>query len=321
MTKTLLTLILILYSACEARADTRILRVGTSGDYAPFSTVEEGGWVGFDIALAQRFAAENGWTLEFVQFEWPQLMDDLLSGSFDVAMSGVTVRPDRSLEALFTLPMARSGAVVIAPSESPVMNLDAMNNKEVRIGVNQGGHLERVTRKRFPQATIVVSSVNQEQPKKLLSGDIDFLVTDTMEVPFWLEQLPGARKLPPFTRDLKAWMTRPENAVLANQLNTWLMAKEADGSLSALRREYLPEGNDYTTALPLDALLSAIDERLSLMVAVAESKRRLGRSVEDLAQERRVLEGAVRGLVDASEPMSPKGLEYCDAPLRFLRNQ
>jgi len=294
--------------------------VGTSGDYAPFSTVEEGEWVGFDIALAQRFAAENAWTLEFVRFEWPQLMDDLLAGSFDVAMSGVTVRPDRSLEALFTLPMARSGSVVIAPSESPVMNLDALNKKEVRIGVNQGGHLERVTRKRFPQATIVVSSDNQEQPKKLLSGDIDFLITDTMEAPFWLEQLPGARKLPPFTRDLKAWMTRPENAVLANQLNEWLMAKEADGSLSALRREYLPEGNDYTTALPLDALLSAIDERLSLMVAVAESKRRLGRPVEDLAQESRVLEAAVRGVVDASEQsgLEPPNREAVEALFQSL---
>lgn len=184
MTKTLLTLILILYSACEASADARILRVGTSGDYAPFSTVEEGEWVGFDIALAQRFAAENGWALEFVRFEWPKLMDDLLSGSFDVAMSGVTVRPDRSLAALFTLPMARSGAVVIAPLGSTATNLESLNRKEVRIGVNHGGHLERVTRKRFPQATIVVSSDNQEQPKKLLSGDIDFLVTDTMEAPF-----------------------------------------------------------------------------------------------------------------------------------------
>jgi cyclohexadienyl dehydratase len=84
---------------------------------------------------------------------------------------------------------------------------------------------------------------------------------------------------------------------LAQALDAWLLASEADGTLSQLRRKYLPAGNQEKTAVPLAALLAAIDERLSLMTGVAESKRVLQKPVEDLQQEARVLDAAVEGVI------------------------
>ena len=49
-----------------------VLRVGTSGDYAPFSSTGEGSSpAGFDIAVARAYAQERGLGLEFVRFRWP----------------------------------------------------------------------------------------------------------------------------------------------------------------------------------------------------------------------------------------------------------
>ena len=72
------------------------LRVGTSGDYAPFSLRgEDGSMTGFDIEVAKAYAADRGRPVEFVVFRWPELQARLLAGDFDVAMGGITVRGDR----------------------------------------------------------------------------------------------------------------------------------------------------------------------------------------------------------------------------------
>jgi cyclohexadienyl dehydratase len=300
-------LVSLILPGCGGKALDKklLLRVGTSGDYAPFSSKHfEGGLVGFDVALAYQFAADHDMEVEFVIFKWSNLLKDLEADAFDVAMGGVTVREDRSLVARFCIPNTKSGAVVILPAGAADDGIETLDRNGVRIGVNLGGHLERVTRSRFGQATIVTSADNQMVPDMLLAGEIDALVTDTMEAPFWLQRLPGAKVLPPFTQDRKAWLVHPEKSELADKLDRWLLKQESNGNLAKLRKAFLPEGNDERTARPLSALLAAMDERLSLMVAVAESKRVLEKPVEDLAQEARVIEAAVKGIIEESQHQS-----------------
>jgi cyclohexadienyl dehydratase len=76
---------------------------------------------------------------------------------------------------------------------------------------------------------------------------------------------------------------------LAEQLDDWLLAEEASGRLSALRQRYLGAAAGAPSAEPVNALLAATSERLSLMPFVAGAKMRAGVAVEDRAQEERVL--------------------------------
>jgi cyclohexadienyl dehydratase len=46
-----------------------------------------------------------------VPLRWATLDRDFAAGRFDVVMSGVTVRPERSAAGRFSLPVAQSGAV------------------------------------------------------------------------------------------------------------------------------------------------------------------------------------------------------------------
>ena len=107
--------VLALALGCAARpAAAPELRVGTSGDYAPFSVDEGGALSGFDVAVARAFADDAGLALRFERFAWPALARDVAAARFTVAMSGVTVRPERSVVGRFSVPVARSGAVVLA---------------------------------------------------------------------------------------------------------------------------------------------------------------------------------------------------------------
>jgi cyclohexadienyl dehydratase len=279
------------------------LRVGTSGDYPPFSRARDGraaDYEGFDIALARAYAADRELTLEFVRFRWPRLTADLQAGRFDVAMSGITVRPERSVVGRFTLPVVESGAVVLARDSDRFDNLTQLNLPRVRIGVNAGGHLEQAARDRFPHATLLVIPDNASILLALREAHVDAVVTDSLEAEVWQRSEPDFARLGPFTRDRKAFLVRPDAAHLAGDLDDWLLLKERDGTLARLRAEHLGAGTGLATAAPLPALVAALDERLALMPVVGVVKRRSGVPLEVPERETALEAAHIRGVAPPS---------------------
>ena len=296
----------LLLAASAALADEhrveereRVLRVGTSGDYAPFSLDEGEGPEGFDVAVARRFAADREWKLELVSFRWPELLEGLAAKRYDVAMSGVTVRPERSVAGSFSIPVATSGALALVQADSPYLDADALGLPGIRLAVNAGGHLENVARTRFPRATILAIPDNRAVLDALLGYKVDAVVTDDLEQDHWRKRAPGLRALGPLSRDRKAYLWGPEQGELARTLDAWLLERERDGTLAELRTEHLGPTRP-TVATPLGALLAAIDERLDLMPAVAAAKRRAGLALHAPEREQRVLEAALAGAKEAA---------------------
>lgn len=300
------------------------LRIGTSGDYPPFSAwpVESALPRGFSVDVARAFARDEGLELQWVRFRWPDLLEDLAAGRFDLALSGVTIRPERSTAGLSSIPLATSGALVLMPLERPPTRDEAhrlLADPGLRLAVNAGGHLERVTRSRFPHAIVEAIPDNAAVLRRLASGGADGVVTDLVEAPLWQarwqtgwggaerseawrEEGPIASRslhpIGPFTRDHKAGLWRPDRLDLARRFDGWLLAAEAAGRLDELRRRHgLPTER---TAEPGAALLVRLDERLSLMPAVARAKAILGQPIEDRAREARVLAAARRSVAQAA---------------------
>ena len=268
-----------------------LLRVGTSGDYAPFSSRDEHGNLGgFDVAVAERFAADLGRTLAWVPFRWPELMNALRAGTFDVAMSGVTIRPERAVHGRFTRPYVTTGAVALirTAERAQIADVRALDRPDRRLGVNAGGHLERVARQHFPHATIVVVPNNTELPGLLSARQVDAVVSDAIEARAWLGE--SLTMLGPFTHDAKGYLVASGATALGTVLDDWLAAREADGWLVAQRVKWF--GHDAAMS-PQDAafagLGAAIGLRLQLMPAVAAAKHAAGLPVHDPAQEERVL--------------------------------
>lgn len=305
-----------------------VLRVATSGDYEPFSRSASGvdphsgdaEWgaslEGFDIAVARAYARDRGLAIRWVHFRWPQLLDDLAAGRFDVAMSGITMRPERSLAGAFTVPVARSGAMLLLPGPPP-RDPRALDHPGSVLAVNAGGHLERVTRQHFPRATVRAIADNGQVLAQLDDPEVDAVVTDTLEAPHWLAARGGLRPVGPFTQDRKAYLVAPERPALAADLDRWLLEREADGTLQRLRASKLGPGGPGRTAEPLPALHAAVDERLALMRAVAEDKQRRGLAIEDRAREERVIAAGLASAA-AHRPLPP---ELREAVAHFFRVQ
>ncbi len=279
-------LVAALAAACAPpRPAPRVLRVGSSGDYAPFSVRDEVDWAGFDVEVARQFAHDTGRQIEFVEFRWPALELDLAANRFDVAMSGVTMQPWRARVGTFTRPIARVGAIVLArPGVGTTLaEVDVAGR---RIGVNQGGYLERVARRLFRRAEIVPIGDNRQVADWLRRAAVDAIVSDELEAPMFRRVVPDAVAIGPLTNDRKAYLAR--DPALADELDKWLRAHELDGSLASFRGRMLgpqwgvPHG---AASSDLDALLSLVELRLAFMPGVALAKEERGLPTADPAQE------------------------------------
>jgi cyclohexadienyl dehydratase len=287
------------------------------------------------VALVESFAAAHRLQPSWVRFRWPELVQDLEAGKFDLADGGITVRPERSVAGRFTVPVLRNGAVLLlrrpgwapppatgsqAAQETALAELHAIDRPELRVAVNRGGHLERVARSLFHQAQVQAIPDNAAVREALATGQVDAALTNNSEAPRWAQGLTGLERLGPLTRDVVAIFVRADNPQLAARLDGWLITREQSGELGELRARYLGPGTEEPTALPVQALLAATAERLALMPLVAAAKQRAGKPVEDTAQESRVLasfRAEVRSAACARD-MRPPPDEALDA---FLQAQ
>ena len=93
-------------SRLDAILERQELRVGTTGDYRPFTVLDKGTgeYSGFDIDMARALAKALGVSIAFAPTTWSSLAKDLAADDFDIAMGGVSVTLDRQKTGFFSAP-------------------------------------------------------------------------------------------------------------------------------------------------------------------------------------------------------------------------
>jgi chorismate mutase-like protein len=270
------------------------LRVGTTGDYRPFSytSVQSGDFIGLDIEMAQELAQRLGVKLVIVQTSWSALMKDLGAGAFDIALGGVSVTPERQKLALFSAPYLRDGKTPIARCENQArfQTLAQINQPGVRLIVNPGGTNERFARAHAPHAQLTVNPDNVTIFDRIVAGEADLMITDAVEARLQQHlhpQLCAVHPDAPFDWSEKAVML-PRDAQFKAYVDQWLQPRIANGT----QRQRM----DYWLDFPwgLEPLRLAIDQRLRLAEAVARAKWNAHAPIEDLPREAQVIAAAVK---------------------------
>lgn len=280
------------FLACSARRPPSLaeptLRVGTSGDYRPFSErAADGSYAGFDVEVAREYALARGKKLEFVPVRWPELAARIAAHDVDVAMSGVTVRAERLLVGTMTATVARADAVVLVRrGDAPAAA--GFDRAGVRVAVNHGGHLERLARSRLSRATIVVVDDNRRLPTMLAGREVDAIVTDTLEAATYAPDAFTVGAV--LAHDRKAYWVAPGREALAADLDAWLLERERDGYLPRLRVDRLHAPDPPNRLAPeLVRIVNFVARRLMVMPEVAAAKRAAGLPIVDPAREADVI--------------------------------
>ncbi|MGE0621370.1 MAG: gamma subclass chorismate mutase AroQ [Pseudomonadales bacterium] len=230
-------------SRLEQILDTGVVRVGTTGDYAPFSlAVDGGGYLGADIDLARDLGHSLGVEVEFVATTWPSLMADLAAGRYDVAMGGVSRTVERARVGFLSMPYHVGGKLPIARCEDKrrFNSLAAIDQPDVRVIVNPGGTNEAFVDDHIHQARKVLHPDNRTIFQALADGEGDVMITDSIEVLLQTRQHPGlcGTMGQTLTYQEKAYLM-PRDPALKTFVDTWLSLRLADGTVEAVLGAHL----------------------------------------------------------------------------------
>jgi cyclohexadienyl dehydratase len=207
---------------------TGTLRVGLTGDYAPYSLRDAGGKIlGADVVMAHSLARTLGVRLEIIPTAWTSLKSDLQADRFDIAMGGVSVTADRAAIGDFSIPVIHDGKrpIVRCADVGRYTSLGAIDVASVRVVVNPGGTNERFAKANLTHAAVSVHGDNRTIFDEIAAGRADVMVTDGAEVDYQARRHPGAL-CPAAVADTfdhfdKAyWMSR--DAALKEAVDAWL---------------------------------------------------------------------------------------------------
>jgi len=206
-----------------------VLRVGTTGDYTPFSLKRpDGSYEGADIEMAHDLAERLGVRIDFVPTVWVELLDDFLADRFDIAMGGVTVTPARADKACFSIPTFVDGKRPLARRKyaDRFTSIEAIDQPGVRVIANPGSANEAFARAHFTRATVIIHRDNASVFDELVAGRADVMVTDGLEADHQAQlhaELCAVPVAAPWTRLEKAYMF-PRDAAMKAYVDAWLAA-------------------------------------------------------------------------------------------------
>jgi len=222
------------------------IRVGTSGDYQPFSHLnpKNSQYEGMDIEMAHKLGEALKAKVVFVRFKWPELTQDLLADKFDIAMGGIGRNVERgkifaytnSFMTFGTCPLVRQG------DETKFPDFVSINRTGVKVILNQGGINDRHFTPLLTQAAILRHNKNEEIAAKVKEGTADVWITDNVEALFWAKQIPGLAAVNPsktFTVGTKGYMIRLGDQIFLNWLNLWLEQMFLQGEVQKLEQQWL----------------------------------------------------------------------------------
>lgn len=165
----------------ERISNSKTLVVGTPGDFPPFTaSTSTGRLIGLDIDLAKNLANWLQVKIEFKQMEFSKLIPALKANKIDMAMSGMTMTPQRNLQTAFIGPYALSGQSILGKKSilEQVSTPDDLRKLTCCVAVLKGTTGEKMAEELLPDANIISTSTLDESLILLLDGKVDAIVAD-----------------------------------------------------------------------------------------------------------------------------------------------
>lgn len=205
-----------------------VLRVGTTGDYRPFTWLRpDGQYEGLDIEWMKRLGRDLGFRVAFVATSWPHLHEELTAGAFEAAIGGISSTRERRQTFLVSEVYRQTGKTILCRSEDAghYRSLDDLDRPSVRVMFNPGGTNEAFVRRFLTHAAWIYHEQNGEIPARIAAGEADVMMTETVEAAYHAARDPRLRApllTHPFTHDGFAVLLAHGQDGLLRRINAYL---------------------------------------------------------------------------------------------------
>jgi polar amino acid transport system substrate-binding protein len=175
------------------------LRVAVDFGYYPFSGVQAGQPIGYDIDLARAVGQKLGLAVEFVPSNLDSIYDDLANHKADMAASALPYAPEQGWRAGFSTFYFNAGQVLVAPQDSPITGLQQLGERT--IGAPLGSDADTFARKLAAGDHTITLRSDYDTPAAVLAdlrrGKIDAAIVDNASALSDLGHQPGLKALGP----------------------------------------------------------------------------------------------------------------------------
>ncbi|MCW4459516.1 transporter substrate-binding domain-containing protein [Microbacterium sp. MPKO10] len=123
--------------------DTYVVATDTS--FVPFEFKQDGEYVGFDIDLINAVADEAGFKIDLKTTNFDGMIPGLQTGTFDIAIAGMTIKPERAEKVDFSDPYYKSGLRIGVPVDNDdITSVDDLEGKNIatRLGSTSADYIE-----------------------------------------------------------------------------------------------------------------------------------------------------------------------------------
>src|SRR5271169_3792748 len=229
-----------LFTSMPTALAESVLNVGAYPTNPPFETkTSNGAFEGFEVDIVNEAAKRAGMTTEIADYGFQALFAAIASKRIDVAISTITITPDRLKSVAFTQPYYDSDMGIVTKAESPIKGIADLKGKIV-------GYLSGSTGEKWVkdnQAADGFSDVKgykaqQDLLLDLAAGRVDAVVSDVPGMQFAFKTMNGlAVKERIKTGEEYGLMMGKDDPNLA-KLNDALSAMKSDGSLAEIHKKW-----------------------------------------------------------------------------------
>lgn len=214
--------------------------------YPPMDYIDDvtGEWTGFDAELAQMFAESLGVNCQIVIIKWKNKVAEINAKQIDLIWNGMTASDDLGQEIDFSVPYAKNAQVVIVKSDSTYTAADVAN---LSLAVEDGSAGHTVASETIKATTINKVSAQVDALNEVASGNSQAAVIDLTMAESMLGKgdytglkiLDGAK----YGEEIFAVGLR-KGSDLKRELDAFLKAKYADGTMTELLKKYAVSLNE-----------------------------------------------------------------------------
>lgn len=219
-----------------ARADDLIVATDTA--FVPFEFKEGDKYVGFDIDLWDAIAHEIGVTYELRPMDFAGIIPALQTGQVDVALAGITIKPERQKVIDFSDGYYNSGLLLMVPTDSKITSAADLAGKTlaVKTGTSSSDYAEENFKntelRKFPN----IDNAYLE----LRTGGVDAAMHDTPNVLYYIATA-GKGAVKTVGEQMMAHQYGigfPKGSALTPKVNEALAKLKADGRYDAIYEKW-----------------------------------------------------------------------------------
>jgi polar amino acid transport system substrate-binding protein len=224
------------------------LLVGLEAGYQPFEMQDEkGNIVGFDVDMAYEmgkaiFGDGGEKKVKLVNTAWEGIIPALMTGKFDIIMSGMTILQSRNLKVNFCEPYYYIGQCLLINKKNAdkYKSYKDLNKKGVIVTSKLGVTGAFTAEKLMPNADLRLFKTEAEGALQVANGVADAFIYDEPQVRVFAAKYKDTTVglFDPITYEPLAWAINKGDPDFMNWLNNFLRQVRGDGRWDQLKQKW-----------------------------------------------------------------------------------